>query len=188
MMISNRKGQQVVEALMTYGWMILIVAVVIALIFALGIVPLNFIPPSATISGFSGVKVTAVVANYTYLEFYVSNDLSIPVNLNKFLLSYNSTYFSNVKCQYLTLSPGQNSICFLKINLANTRDTVSLGMGFAINSNLNASSNGTMSFVPVKISLYLPPTITVFNEEGLTTGVQWWVDYDGKNVSSTGIP
>ncbi|MCL4396774.1 hypothetical protein M1494_00275 [Candidatus Parvarchaeota archaeon] len=183
----SKKGQGAVEALMTYGWMIILVAAVIIVLFLLGVFsPLYFVSPSPTISGFTGIKVTAVVANYTYVEFYLTNDLSIAVNLNKFSLTYNSTSLSDIKCEYLTLSPGQNSICFAKLNLANMRDTVSLGIGFAVSSDVNASSNGTMSFVPADISIHIPSIITEFSEEGLTSGLQWWVDYDGINHSSTG--
>ncbi len=183
----SKKGQTVVEALMTYGWMIVLVAAVLIVVFLLGLFsPLHFISPSSTISGFTGVKVTAVIANYSYMEFYLTNSLSVSVNLNKFSLLYNNTRLSNVSCQYLTLSPGQNSICFTKLKLANTRDTVSLGITFAISSVINASSNGTMSFVPANINLPLPSIITEFSEEGLPTGSQWWVDFKGANHTSTG--
>ncbi len=184
---ASRKAQSAVEALMTYGWMIILVAAVLIIVFLLGVFsPLNFVSPSPTISGFTGVKITAVIANYTYIEFYLTNALSVTVNLNKFSLNYNNTQFFNISCQYLTLSPGQNSICFGKLNLANTRDTVSLGISFAVSSNINASSNGTMSFVPANINVPLPSIITEFTEEGLPAGSQWWVDYKGINHSSTG--
>ena len=183
----SKKAQSAIESLMTYGWAIILVVAVIVVLFLLGVFsPLHFISPSPTVSGFTGVKVTTVVANYTYIEFYLTNDLSITVNLNKFLLAYNSTDFSDIHCQYLTLSSGQNSICFGKLNLANTRDTVSLGIDFAISNRINASSNGTMSFVPADITLPLPSIITQFSEEGLPSGLQWWVDYKGINHSSTG--
>ena len=183
----SKKAQSAVESLMTYAWVIILVAAVIIVLFFLGVFsPLHFISPSPTISGFTGVKVTTVIANYTYVEFYLTNDLSVTVNLNKFLLTYNSSAFSDIHCQYLTLSPGQNSICFAKVKLANTRDTVSLGIGFAVSSHINASSNGTMSFVPADISVPLPSIITQFSEEGLPSGLQWWVDYKGINHSSTG--
>ena len=183
----QRNGQQVVESLMTYSWMILLVVAVLLVIYSLGLFsPLNFISPSSTVSGFSGVKVSAVYANYTFLEFYLTNGLSVPINLNKFYLTYNSTTFSNIKCQYLTLSPGQNSICFLNLSLSHTRDTVGLGMSFFVSNNITASSNGTISFVPSHILLKLPSTITGFEEEALPAGATWWVVYGGKNVSSTG--
>ena len=102
---TGKKGQTIVEALMTYGWMIVLVAAVLIVVFLLGLFsPLHFISPSSTISGFTGVKVTAVIANYSYMEFYLTNSLSVSVNLNKFSLLYNNTRLSNVSCQYLTLS------------------------------------------------------------------------------------
>jgi hypothetical protein len=183
----NKKAQSVIESLMTYGWMVLIVVAVLIVVFSLGFLsPSNFISPSSTISGFTGIKVTSVLSNYTYIEFYLTNTLSVTVNLNKFSLAYNNTLFSNITCQYLTLSPGQNSICFGKLKFANTRDTVSLGIEFAIASNINASSNGTLSFVPSNIHISLPSVITEFTEEGLPANLQWWVDYKGINHSSTG--
>ncbi len=183
----NKKAQSVIESLMTYGWMVLIVVAVLVVVFSLGFLsPSNFISPSSTISGFTGIKVTSVLSNYTYIEFYLTNTLSVTVNLNKFSLAYNNTLFSNITCQYLTLSPGQNSICFGKLKFANTRDTVSLGIEFAIASNINASSNGTLSFVPSNIHISLPSVITEFTEEGLPANLQWWVDYKGINHSSTG--
>ena len=182
-----KQGQSAIESLMTYGWMILLIVAVVVIIYALGILsPLNFVSAAPTTSGFTGVEVTTVVANYTYLEFYVTNSLSVPINLNKFLLTYNSTKFSNISCQYLTLSPGQNSICFGKLNLAKTRDSATLGISFSVSSNINASSNGTISFVPANTVLYLPSVITEFTEEDLPSGYQWWVDYAGINHSSTG--
>ncbi len=182
-----KQGQSAIESLMTYGWMILLIVAVLVIIYSLGVFsPLNFVSAAPTTSGFTGVEVTTVVANYTYFEFYITNSLSVPINLNKFLLTYNNTKFSNISCQYLTLSPGQNSICFGKLNLAKTRDSASLGISFSISSNINASSNGTISFVPANTKLYLPSIITEFTEEGLPSGYQWWVDYAGINHSSTG--
>ena len=182
-----KQGQSAIESLMTYGWMILLIVAVLVIIYSLGVFsPLNFVSAAPTTSGFTGVEITTVVANYTYFEFYITNSLSVPINLNKFLLTYNNTKFSNISCQYLTLSPGQNSICFGKLNLAKTRDSASLGISFSISSNINASSNGTISFVPANTKLYLPSIITEFTEEGLPSGYQWWVDYAGINHSSTG--
>ena len=184
--LHNKKAQQIVESLMTYGWMILIMSAAIIIIFLFGIFsPSSFISPSPIISGFSGVEITTVVANYTYMEFYLTNALSVPVNMNKFLLTYNGTAYSDIKCQYLTLYPGQNSVCFLKVNLSNARDTVGLGMGFAVTSTINAFSNGTMSFVPANIMLPLPSSITTFSEEALPAGIPWWVVFDGINHSSS---
>ncbi len=184
----SKKAQSAVESLMTYGWVIILVAAVIIVLFFLGVFsPLHFVSPSPTISGFTGVKVTTVVSNSTYIEFYITNSLSVPVSLNKFSMVYNNTKFSDVTCQYLTLSPGQNSICFAKLKLANTRDTVSLGISFAVSSNINASSNGTISFTPSSAKLSLPPVITEFTEGGLPTNFQWWVDYNGVNHSSSGV-
>ena len=182
-----KHGQSAIESLMTYGWMILLVVAVLVIMYSLGVFsPLNFISAAPTTSGFTGVEVTTVVANYTYFEFYITNSLAVQINLNKFSLTYNNTKFSNISCQYLTLSPGQSSICFSKLNLAKTRDLVSLSMSFSISSNINASSNGTMSFVPANTKLYLPSVITEFTEEDLPSGYQWWVDYAGVNHSSTG--
>jgi hypothetical protein len=186
-MSGYKQGQQVVEALETYGWMIILVVAVIVILFSLGIFsPLSFISPSSTISGFTGLKITSVLANYTYIEFSVSNSLSVDANLNKFILEYNSTSISKIICEYLTLDPGQSSVCYAKLNLANTRDTVSLGLGFSINNNINLSSNGTMSFVPTNIYLVLPSTITSFSEEGLPSNTLWWTVYKGINHSSSG--
>ncbi len=187
-MVLSNKGQQTLEFLMTYSWAIIIVAVVIVVLFILGIFsPSSFVSPSPTMSGFTGIEVTSVIANYTYIEFSLSNSLSVSVNLDEFVLRYNSlSTYNDVKCQYLTLSPGQNSVCFAKLNLTNARDSVLLGIIFSINSNINASSIGTMSFVPSNILIPLPSAITEFTEEGLPSGTLWWTVYDGINHSSAG--
>ena len=65
----SKKAQSAIESLMTYGWAIILVVAVIVVLFLLGVFsPLHFISPSPTVSGFTGVKVTTVVATYTYIE------------------------------------------------------------------------------------------------------------------------
>ena len=84
--LANKKSQSALEYMMTYGWAILIIVIVAAVLYSLGI----FSPSSsisATITGFSGLGVTQAACvnsvNNQILELYVTNTVGYPVNITK---------------------------------------------------------------------------------------------------------
>ena len=82
----NHKSQSALEYMMTYGWAILVIVIVAAVLYSLGI----FSPSSSlstTITGFSGLGVTQAgcvnSVNNQILELYVTNTVGYPVNITK---------------------------------------------------------------------------------------------------------
>ena len=80
------KSQSALEYMMTYGWAILVIVIVAAVLYSLGI----FSPSSSlstTITGFSGLAVTQAgcvnSVNNQILELYVTNAVGYPVNITK---------------------------------------------------------------------------------------------------------
>ncbi len=110
-MIHN-KSQSALEYLMTYGWAILIIVIVAAVLYSFGI----FNPsPSAstTVTGFSGFELHATCINGNALLLSVANGLGIEVNITSVNVTtpsavsrYNSSMVLNPQ-QSITLSvPG----------------------------------------------------------------------------------
>ena len=82
----THKSQSALEYMMTYGWAILVIVIVAAVLYSLGI----FSPSSSlstTITGFSGLAVTQAgcvnSVNNQILELYVTNAVGYPVNITK---------------------------------------------------------------------------------------------------------
>ena len=82
----THKSQSALEYMMTYGWAILVIVIVAAVLYSLGI----FSPSSSlstTITGFSGLAVTQAGCvnslNNQILELYVTNAVGYPVNITK---------------------------------------------------------------------------------------------------------
>ncbi len=98
------RSQSALEYMMTYGWAILVIVIVAAVLYSMRI----FNPSSSTstsISGFSGLSVTQTACvnsvNNQILELYVSNTLGYEVNITKINITGNNG---------ITLSKNEGSI------------------------------------------------------------------------------
>jgi hypothetical protein len=102
--------------MMTYGWAILIIVIVAAVLYSFGI----FSPSSsisATITGFSGLGVTQAACvnsvNNQILELYVSNTLGYPVNVTKINVTGSSNGVSLSQNVNSLLDAGQSGIFYV---------------------------------------------------------------------------
>ena len=99
----------------TYGWAILIIVIVAAVLYSFGI----FNPSSsasATITGFSGLGVTQAACvnsvNNQILELYVSNSIGYPVNVTKINVTGSNGIVTSQNVSSI-LSSGQSGIFYV---------------------------------------------------------------------------
>ena len=98
----DRKTQSALEYLMTYGWAILIIVIVAAVLYSLGI----FSPSSSigtTVTGFSGFQTTATCAPNGTMVIQLVNELGYAVNITNLNITYNGNTVSNPES--ILLSP-----------------------------------------------------------------------------------
>jgi len=90
--LKDEKGQAAIEYLMTYGWAVLIMAVVVVVLYTMGIFKPFPTPPGCT--GFSQVTpidVKAIKAEEK-ISFILSNDAGVKIRLDKVTaLTYGTT-------------------------------------------------------------------------------------------------
>ena len=108
--VKGSKSQSTLEYMMTYGWMAIVVTLVISALFYLGVFGYSGVS-SVSIGGFSGISVTSAAANSTVFEFSLVNDLGFPANISNMTLTVNGKSFSEFTCTNLFLSAGQQSEC-----------------------------------------------------------------------------
>ncbi len=129
MSLASRKSQSALEYMMTYGWAILIIVIVAAILYTMGI----FNPAassSQTVNGFGG---------FTATEYYCSNSLGLSVSLGNSL-----GYPIKVYNASIVSSSGLNP---LNVTVANSPVTVLPGEQFAIkNSSGSPCPNSGSNF------------------------------------------
>jgi hypothetical protein len=160
----NKASQSAVEYLATYGWMVLILVVALAILFSFGFFGSGVTPPQ-TISGFSGLKVTAAAANSTLFEFLVSNSLGITVNTTNISVSLNGNKYINFLCTALSLAPGQSSVCIVPGSFTNSFSNFLVYINYTAASygEITALSSGQVSLTPTSVSLTYSFTPTFMN-------------------------
>ena len=189
-LLDSSNSQSALEFLITYGWAILILVSIVAILFALGILNIpSFVSPAPVITGFNGVVVSEVAANQTALELLLTNNLDINVSINSLQLHYNGSYFTSLECTYLSLSPGQNTLCIIPANFPIGRINFNLGIGYSVSTFLNSTSNGSVLLTTTSVKLAVPNAITTFVQYGFPIGSAWNVTYDGilKSTSASSL-
>ena len=169
----THKSQSALEYMMTYGWAILVIVIVAAVLYSLGI----FSPSSSlstTITGFSGLGVTQAgcvnSVNNQILELYVTNTVGYPVNITKINTTGNNgidvsqnigsilnagdsaVFYVNGACNKSSPSyAGSATITYTEPGQALTGPYFSSGrvsgVNSAINQNLVGSFNGITSHI-----------------------------------------
>ncbi len=106
----DTQSQSALEYLMTYGWAILIIVIVAGVLYSLGIFsPGNLV--ATTITGFSGISVTAAAANSSIFEFQIVNAAGDLAVISSAYLIYNGANYSSFACTAYSLSPAQSTTC-----------------------------------------------------------------------------
>jgi P pilus assembly chaperone PapD len=148
----NKRAQIFLEFLMTYGWALAIVVIVLLVLFALGL----FSPPSSTasapiISGFSQLVVTNAAANNSVFEFSVDNEANINLNITSIEATTSAATYTNLACNSKTLSPGSTVYCGLQqASLLTKQTTFSITLDYAAVSNnlITGNSTGVITISP----------------------------------------
>ena len=148
----NKRAQIFLEFLMTYGWALAIVVIVLLVLFALGL----FSPPSSTasapiISGFSQLVVTNAAANNSVFEFSVDNEANINLNITSIEATTPTATYTNLACNSKTLSPGSTVYCGLQqTSLLTKQTTFSITLDYAAVSNnlITGNSTGVITISP----------------------------------------
>jgi hypothetical protein len=144
-----RKGQAGLDFLMTYGWALLLIVLVVGALFALGIFDIGSFTGSRA-SGFSQVGVTgwSLAPNGT-LSIKFRNQVGSPINVT----AVNSTYAST------TVNYGT------QVNIANGQQSGSVNVGA-----FGTQSPGSSYSVSVKITYMDLNTGFNYTDAGTLTG------------------
>ena len=167
------KSQSALEYMMTYGWAILIIVMVAAVLYSMGI----FSPSSsvsATITGFTGLGVTQAACvnsvNNQILALYVSNTVGYTVNVTKINVTGSSNGISLSQNVSSLLGAGQSGIFY--VNSACNKSSSSYSGSVTITYTEPGQafsgpffSNGRLSGISTK---NIPNSVASFNGQAST--------------------
>ncbi len=140
------KSQSALEYMMTYGWAILIIVLIAAILFSFGIFnPSTSVTNAPLITGFSDIPVTTAVANNSFFKITLSNQYGQTVRLNNATMLFGSTTFTKNNCTNIVLTAGQYASCYVEGTFSGSTISV-VGTIFytIIDSNFNTSTTGTI--------------------------------------------
>ena len=151
------KGQSAVEFIVTYGWMILLVVLVLFILFNFGIITIGG-TPAPVISGFSGITVAGAVANTTTFEVQLVNNVNQPINISMVVLSAYGNTYPEYLCNFAgettsnELYPGQSIVCIFLGSFQNSQTRATLSVSYSESSitNINQTASGRIVLVPSK--------------------------------------
>ncbi len=185
-----KTGQSSVEFMISYGWVFLIVGLVLALLFYTGILNFNFfVSKNTQISGFSSnMEVTSAYANSTEMAIVVVNNGNSKANLSSVIFNINSAN-NSMSCAYTSLYPGQQTVCYASVSLSspvytNVYIDYSYFNGLAAET---AVSYGSifLTLTQGNIPLESSELITVITESGLPSGTRWYATLGSNYENST---
>ncbi len=110
-----KKSQSALEYMMTYGWAILIIVIIAAVLYSFGVfnpTSVSVTPFSAT--GFATVPVTNGQANSTAMSLYISDEAGNDISIKNVSVVINNKQYSNFTCLSNNLTTSQNSQCFIQ--------------------------------------------------------------------------
>ena len=207
----KHKSQSALEYMMTYGWAILVIVIVAAVLYSLGI----FSPSSSlstTITGFSNLgTVNAVCLGGTSFTISMGDSTGYPINVTEINLTSSSgktTYSPNILIQpnsIQTVTVPSSSLCTsgARYSVSAVISYLEPGQIFPGQYTSTGTVAGTANSFPSSATLYEPLNITNTQNQGtpspfqqminVTSGSPGWGDISsspfGQNVeffSSTG--
>ena len=184
----NHRSQSALEYMMTYGWAILVIVIVAAVLYSLGI----FSPSSSlstTITGFSNLgTVNAVCLGGTSFTISMGDSTGYPINVTEINLTSSSgktTYSPNILIQpnsIQTVTVPSSSLC-----TSGTRYSVSAVISYLEPGQIfpgpytsTGTVAGTANSLPSSATLYEPLNITNTQNQGTPSPFQQMI-----NVTST---
>ena len=193
------KTQSSLEYMMTYGWAILIIVLVAAVLYSFGVFnPSSNVTNAPLITGFSDVPITNAAVNGSYFKITITNQQGSSIRINNASLLVGSTTYTQSNCTAITLQPGQYVGCYVKGSFQS--GTVSAN-GYISYTTLtgtkqNLTTTGTIRVANSNTPIYpgASSEYTNFTESGLPLGtnslllMSWNVTYGGvTNTSARGI-
>ena len=111
----THRSQSALEYMMTYGWAILVIVIVAALLYALGIFsPSSYI--STSITGFSGVTVSTASVSPTEVGIQVQDITGNTIQITAVNATLNGKTYTSFICDQTTIIEGGNTECFVSGN------------------------------------------------------------------------
>ena len=144
--VRSRKSQSALEYLLTYGWAILVVVLVIVALYSLGL--FNAVPSTPSISGFYGITVSSAQANSSVLEFSINNNLGISANITNITVYIGGSTYKTWECTETALFPGEDAACAVLGSFSTTHISPLVSLEYSVSSNLGGVSNGTIALTP----------------------------------------
>ncbi len=184
----NHKSQSALEYMMTYGWAILVIVIVAAVLYSLGI----FSPSSSlstTITGFSNLgTVNAVCLGGTSFTISMGDSTGYPINVTEINLTSSSgktTYSPNILIQpnsIQTVTVPSSSLCTsgARYSVSAVISYLEPGQIFPGPYTSTGTVAGTANSPPSSATLYEPLNITNNQSQGTPSPFQQMI-----NVTST---
>ncbi len=150
------KSQSALEYMMTYGWAILIIVLVAAVLFSFGIFnPTTNVTSTPLITGFSDVPVTTAVANNSFFKIAITNQYGQTIRINNVTVLFGSTTFAQNNCTNVVLTPGQYVSCYIKgVFSGSTISVIGTIFYTLVSSNANTSTTGTIRVQNLNSAVY----------------------------------
>ncbi len=107
---TEERAQVAVEYLITYGWVILVIAIALGALYALGVFNTNFITPNTCIMTASFSCLSATLASNGGMYVRISQDTPDPINITAIACDSNqSLIHATTLTPQVYLAPGQNA-------------------------------------------------------------------------------
>ena len=127
----THRSQSALEYMMTYGWAILVIVIVAALLYALGIFsPSSYI--STSITGFSGVTVSTASVSPTEVGIQVQDITGNTIQITAVNATLNGKTYTSFICDQTTIIEGGNTECFVSGNFGSAASisSVHISIGY----------------------------------------------------------
>jgi hypothetical protein len=180
----THRSQSALEYMMTYGWAILVIVIVAAVLYSLGI----FSPSSSlstTITGFSNLgTVNAVCLGGTSFTISIGDSTGYPINVTEINLTSSSgktTYSPNILIQpnsIQTVTVPSSSLCSpgARYSISAVVSYLEPGQIFPGPYTSTGTVAGTANSPPSSATLYEPLTITNTQNQGTPTPFQQMIN------------
>ncbi len=181
------RGQSALDYLMSWGWVLIVIAAALIVLYSLGIFSVSSSP--TIISGFPTVSVSGAVANSSLMIFKLVNNFGSTINLSNIAVSVNGKNYSSLDCEKTILPQGQTSLCRVPVSITSGKYLASVAINFLpYRSVVQLTSNGTVSASLYKGALALNNVNTLFYAYNAPVGQTWSVSFGGVLKSETISP
>ncbi len=182
-MFGGNDAQSAVEYLISWGWVLVVVTLSIAILYGFGVFKTG--SPSTIISGFQGVAVSDAVINSSMFVLQIGNDFGSTINLTDISVIVGNSTFTALNCQRSILAQGENTLCRVGVNIVPGSFVSTVDIGFVpFHSKLELASNGTVTSSTIRGPLAINTQITYFIEQGLPVGSNFSVTFGSSTAYS----